>query len=207
MVQEGILDRKAASLPIVQWLTVERAGYAAAALLALGIRLWGLGDVPLGPAEATQALPALAAMRGAAPDLVSSNVFAAISPLLHVLQRVTFILFGATDGTARFWPAALAGLSPLLFYFLRDKLTPGGALAAAFLWAVSPIGVWSSRLSTGDALVTTFSLALLAVIVSGRRGPRLGALPGPDRGPAAADRLQRLHGAARRTAQPGLVRA
>ena len=53
------------------------------------------------------------------------NPFTAISPLLHVLQRVTFILFGATDGTARFWTALLAGLSPLLFYFLREAADPG----------------------------------------------------------------------------------
>ena len=178
MVQEGYLEREAPSIPFVQWLTVERAGYALAALLALGIRLWGLGDVPLGPGEASQSLPALAAMRGAAPDLLTANPFTAISPLLHILQRVTFALFGATDGTARFWVALLAGLSPLLFYFLRKQLTPGGALTAAFLWAVSPLGVWNSRLALGDALVPTLSLALLAVIAWPSRGRGWGVLLG-----------------------------
>lgn len=174
MAQEAIELEHAPALrlavPLAEWLTVERALYALAAVLALGLRLWGLGSTPLGPAEAIQALPAVDAMRGAAPDLFAANPFTAVSPLLHVLQRVTFVLFGATDATARFWPALLAGLSPLLFYFLRGRLTRGGALAAAFLWAISPLGVWSSRLSLGDALVPTLSLALLAVVTWPGRG-------------------------------------
>ncbi|MGE5601914.1 MAG: hypothetical protein ACM30E_02615, partial [Nitrososphaerales archaeon] len=85
-------------------------------------------------------------------------------------QRVTFLLFGAGDGTARFWTAMLAGLTPLLFYFVRGQLTREGALAAAFLWTLSPLGVWSSRLAIGNALVPTFSLALLAVVAWPRRG-------------------------------------
>ncbi len=174
MAQEAIEYQPAgshvAAIPFVEWLTVERALYGLATVVAVGVRLWGLGDTALGPAEATQALPALAAVRGAMPDLVSANPFTAISPLLHVLQRVTFLLFGATDGTARFWPALLAGLSPLLFYFLRGRLGQGGALAAAFLWAVSPLGVWSSRLGVGDALVPTLSLALLAAVAWPGRG-------------------------------------
>lgn len=156
----------------VEWLTVERAGYALAVIIALGVRIYGLGDAPLGPAEAMQALPAVDAARGALPDL------AGVSALLHAFQRVTFILFGATDGTARFWPALLAGFSPLLFYFLRRQLTPGGALAAAFIWSVSPLGVWSSRTATGDALVPTFALALLALAVSESRGKWWAGLTG-----------------------------
>lgn len=166
------------AVPFAEWLTVERAGYALAVIAAVGIRLWGLGDAPLGAAEATQALPAVAAMRGAAPDLLSPNAFTAVSPLLHVLQRVTFSLFGATDGTARFWPALLGSLSPLLFYFLRQRLGRGGALAAACLWAVSPLGVWSGRLGVGDGLVPTFALAVLALVVWQGRGRTWALLTG-----------------------------
>jgi hypothetical protein len=151
---------------------VERAGYALAVIVALGVRLYGLGSVPLGPAEALHALPAVDAARGLAPEL------AGVTPLLHVLQRITFVLLGATDAAARFWPALLAGLSPLLFYFLRRLLTPGGALAAAFIWSVSPLGVWSSRTATGDALVPTFALALLALLAWEGRGKVWAALTG-----------------------------
>ncbi len=128
-------------------------------MLALGVRLWGLGAVPLGPAEAVQALPAVAAAAGQSPDLTG------ISPLLHTLQRATFMLFGATDASARWWPAFLTGLSPLLFYALRGRLTRGGALIAAFLWALSPLAVWSGRLALGDALVPALALAVLAAMV------------------------------------------
>lgn len=158
-----------------EWLTVERAAYAGLAVIALGVRLWGLGAAALGPEEAVQALPALAAAQGNLPDL------AGVSPLLHALQRITFSLFPASDAAARFWPALLGGLSVLLFYALRDRLTQGGALAAAALWALSPLAVWSSRLGAGDGLAPAATLALLAainVLARGRAGARDVALAG-----------------------------
>lgn len=170
MVQEAILDPPNEKVTrLVSCLTLEHAGYGLAVLIALGLRLWDLGASPLGPADALQALPALAAANGAAPDLVGA------SPLLHVLQRITFALFGASDLTARLWPALLGGLSPALFFTFRRYLTPGGALAGAFLWTLSPLGVWSSRLALGDALVPTMALAMFAALAVVRRGRRVGA--------------------------------
>lgn len=150
-------DQRAAAL--ANWLTLERVSYGGIALVALGLRLWDLGWLSLGPVEAAQALPAVAAAAGQAPDL------AGVSPLLYTLQRMLFMLFGATDATARWWTAFLGGLSPLLFYALRGRLTRGGALAAAALWALSPLAVWSGRLAVGDALAPVFVLALLAAVV------------------------------------------
>lgn len=150
-------------------LTLEQAGYGLAVLLALGVRLWNLRASILGPAEALQALPAVAALSGAAPDL------SAASPLLHVLQRITFTLFGASDWTARFWPALLGGLSPVLFLAFRNYLTPAGALAGAFLWALSPLGVWSSRLALGDALTPVIALAMFAALAAIGQGRKHGA--------------------------------
>lgn len=157
------------------WLTVERAAYAGLAVIALGVRLWGLGATALGPEEAVQALPALAAAQGNLPDL------AGVSPLLHALQRITFSLFPASDAAARFWPALLGGLSVLLFYALRDRLSQGGALTAAALWALSPLAVWSSRLAAGDGLAAAAALALLAalnVLARGRADARGVAVAG-----------------------------
>ena len=149
-------------------LTVEHVGYGLVVLVALGVRLWDLGAVALDPSEALQALPAVAAVHGATPDL------SGVSPLLHALQRITFSLFGASDQAARFWPALLGGLSPILFILLRGYLTPGGALAGAFLWSLSPLGVWSSRLALGDALVPTLALASLGAGLGLSRGRRWG---------------------------------
>jgi 4-amino-4-deoxy-L-arabinose transferase-like glycosyltransferase len=145
-------------IQMAEWLTVERAAYAGITVLALGLRLYGLGRTSLGPAEAAQALPAWAATAGQPYDL------AGVSPLLFALQRLLFLLFGASDFAARFWPALLGGLAPLPFYALRDRLSRGGALVAAFLWAISAVAVFTARLGLGDSLVAPLALALLAAL-------------------------------------------
>ena len=143
---------------LADWLTVERAVYAGIAVLALGLRLYGLDQTPLGPAEAAQALPAWAAAVGQPYDLVG------VSPLLFGWQWLLFALFGAGDAVARFWPAMFGGLAPLLFYALRDRLTRGGALIAALLWAMSAVAVFAGRLALDQSLVAPLALALLAAL-------------------------------------------
>lgn len=173
MIRAGIQDHPTDYVSrITGWLTVERVGYGLAVLLALSVRLWDLSATSLSPTEALQALPAVTAVNGVQPDL------SGVSPLLHALQRILFTLFGASDATARFWPALLGGFSPALFSLLRSYLTPGGALAGAFMWALSPLGVWSSRLSLGDALVPALALALLGATVGQGEGRRWGAALG-----------------------------
>ncbi len=156
------LDRTAPRGSVADWLTVEQAAYAGIAVLALGVRLYGLGRAPLTPVEAAQALPALVGASEGANALTSGLV--ALSPLLQLLQRALFAAFGATDFSARFWPALLGGLAPLLFYALRGRMTRGGALVAAALWAVSPLAVFSARLGQGAGLVPTLALALAAAL-------------------------------------------
>lgn len=152
------MSRSATRGTLAEWLTVERAAYAGIAVLALGLRLYDLGRVPLGPAEAAQALPAWAIVARQLYDLTG------VSPLLLGLQRLLFTAFGAGDSIARFWPALVGGLAPLLFYALRDRLTRGGALIAALLWAVSAVAVFTGRLALGNSLVAPLALALLAAV-------------------------------------------
>ncbi len=140
------------------WLTVERAAYGAIALLGLMLRLIGLTWFPLGPAEAAQAVEAVAAAAG------RTYAVTGISPLLFSGQRALFMAVGADAALARWWPALLGGLAALLFYALRDRLTRGGALMAAFLWAISPIAVFAGRLGLGDSLAPPLALALLACL-------------------------------------------
>lgn len=151
----------ASHVTLADWLTVERAGYGLATVVGLAVRLIGLSWQPLGPAEAAQALPAWAAANGHPADLTG------VSPLLYSLQRLVFTPFGASDALARWWPALLGGLSPLLFYPLRHRLGRGAALMAAFLWAVSPLAVFTSRLGLGYGLVATLALALLVAFAGG----------------------------------------
>ncbi len=150
-------DRQA----LLGWLTVERAAYGGAVLFALALRLLLLGVRPLVPAEAAQALAALAASAGREFDV------AGVSPLLFTLQRLLFAPWGASDVLARWWPALLGGLAPLLFFWLRRPLGRGGALAAAYLWALSPMAIFTGRLGLGDGLVPPLALAALAGVASG----------------------------------------
>jgi hypothetical protein len=145
------MDREA-----VGWLTLERAGYAGAVVLSLVVRLLLIGAWPLGPAEAAQALPAVAAAAGREFGLDG------ISPLLFSMQRLLFVLFGASDAWARAWPAVLGGFAPLLFQALSRPLGRGGALVAAYLWALSPMAVFTSRLALGSGLVPVFALLVVS---------------------------------------------
>ncbi len=155
---EAKLDRPGRSIALAEALTVEHVAYGLLAVLAVTMRTLGLGGQPLGPAEAWQALPALAAAQGQPYDLTG------VSPLLATLQRLTFALFGANEALARLWPALLGGLAVLCFYALRDRLTPAGALAAATLWTCSPMAVFTARQGVGDGLVPSLALALLAAV-------------------------------------------
>ena len=88
---------------IVQWLTIERTAYIAIGILALVLRLVGLGQQAMAPGEAAQAMAALDLIRhtGAQPA-------GGTSPLLLSLHALTFLVTHAAEATARVWPA-LAG--------------------------------------------------------------------------------------------------
>jgi hypothetical protein len=172
MVEPVESHRTAVGQETMSWLTLETAAYGGAVVLALALRLLLLGTWPLGPAEAAQALPALAASAGREFDVTG------LSPLLFGLQRILFVVFGASDAWARAWPALLGGLAPLLFFGLRDPLGRPGALAAAYLWALSPMAVFPSRLGLGDGLVPIFALAIVSGMAWSVRqdSPRAGRL-------------------------------
>src|SRR5450759_2454847 len=156
------------------WLTTERVAYGAAGVLALFLRLFGLGLQPLSPAEAAQALPAWQAAQGNAYQL------SGISPLLFGLQRWLFVPLAGSDSLARWWPALAGGLATLLFYALRDRLGRGGALVAAILWAGSPLAVFVSRQATGYGRVPPLALALLACLSLALRTPAGGTAVSSD---------------------------
>jgi hypothetical protein len=143
---------------LAAWLTVERVAYGVLLLVALALRLIGLGGSPLGPLEAQQAVEALNAGRSLPFDQVGTD------PTLFTLQRLTFSLFSPMESGARIWPALLGGLSVLCFYAFRRRLGRSGALMAALLWAISPMAVFTSRLGYGDALVPSLALATAAAL-------------------------------------------
>jgi 4-amino-4-deoxy-L-arabinose transferase-like glycosyltransferase len=137
------------------WLTVERAAYLAIALAAGWLRFLHLGMSPLDPQEAKQAWAAWRLAQGL--EAIGSG----LSPLLLASQYLSFLITGATDTMARFWPALAGTGMVLLPYGLRSRLGRGGALAAAALLTLSPSLIFFSRHGSGAILVAAASLALL----------------------------------------------
>ena len=88
---------------LADWLTVERAAYAGIAVLALGVRLYGLGRVAADAGRGGAG--AAGAGRGgrAADDLIG------ISPLLYTLHGCSLRPFGATDAARASGPRCWAG--------------------------------------------------------------------------------------------------
>src|SRR5437879_9029021 len=82
-------------------------------------------------------------------------------PLLFELNALAYLLFGASDFTARLVPAlfgvALIGLP----FLLRHELGRSGAIAAAVLFTVSPAFLYFSRFIRHDIYVDFFTLLLV----------------------------------------------
>ncbi len=137
-------------------LTVEVALYLIIALVAVGLRLYGLGDRPMQAGEAAQAL---AAWRSA-PGLPQGSALGQSSPLLFTSNMLLFALFGANDFLARLVPALSGALLVIGPYFLRRHLGRMGALAASFLLAISPSTLFFSRYLGGEIIVAACALAI-----------------------------------------------
>lgn len=139
----------------VPWIALAWGVLAAPLVL---LRLAGLGDLPLAPAEAAVALEAQALHLGTHIDYRSA-------PLVPNLLSTWFSLFTPGDGQARA-PVALAGILVCLTPWLyRPWLGSGGALLASGLLAFSPLGVLASRTVEGTALaVLAVSIGVAAAL-------------------------------------------
>ncbi len=138
-------------------LTLEAALYMVAGLFAFAVRLYALGRLPLQEGESLRAWAAWSYYR-ALPDAGLMGQ----SPLLIFANIPMFLLFGASDATARFLPALAGGLCAVLPYALRRDMGRVGALVAAFMLALSPTLTFVSRSVDGGAIVCAGALALVA---------------------------------------------
>lgn len=119
------------------------------------MRLTELGVLPLGPAEATEALAAYAVWR---PAVATS---AGVSPGYVNLTALLTPILGASEAVMRLVPA-LAGVTlTALPWLVRRQLGSIGALSASLLLASSPILSVTARSAGGDAL------ALCAILLLG----------------------------------------
>lgn len=135
-------------------------------VLALGLRASGLGALPLNDTEAREAL-------WAAEGTPEDSVFwpqedsLGSSAAYQTLTWAVFQLAGGGDAAARLFPALLGSLIVLPPWLLRRRLGVAGALAAAFLLAISPTLIATSRTADGTsmAMVST-ALGVAAMILA-----------------------------------------
>ncbi len=126
-------------------------------LLALGIRFYRLGHLPLNDAEARLALQAWELAEGKAGKLDSQ--------LLYIYPTaILFFLFGPFDALARFWPALSGSLLILLPWALRQRLGERLALLFALFLALDPGMVAFSR-QANAWMPVLFALGMMVVFL------------------------------------------
>src|ERR1051325_1767471 len=82
-------------------------------------------------------------------------------PLLFELNALAYLLFGASDFTARLVPALLGVAIIGMPYLLRHELGRAGAIAASALFVISPAFLYFSRFIRHDIYVDAFTLLLV----------------------------------------------
>jgi hypothetical protein len=107
--------------------------FAVAFLAALAIRLVRVDAPPLTDFEASQALQALAIVKGGTGATAGGTL-----PIYLNLTTLWFFIFQVSDFTARFWPAVAGSTVVLLPILLRRQLGSVPALVLAFGLALDP---------------------------------------------------------------------
>jgi len=134
-------------------LTVERSLYLAFFALALALRLYQLNAHPLTDAEAREALLAYRLIRGT----VDSSAAFPHSPAYFFFTYLSFLVFDASDATARLAPALFGSAFVFLPAFFSDRLGRAPALFVGGLLAVSS-GLLAAARSADGAIIALFGL-------------------------------------------------
>ncbi len=154
-IEDEISEVEVSPTPLA-WFTLEILLYVVVLTLTLVLRLWHLGAYPLSNAEAEQSLTAWALYHGHWPEVDH------YSPLLLSLNALTFLLFGASDASARLASVLLGSGLVLLPLTLRRQLGPWACLLTAALLAISPSAIFLSRTLNSEIAVATGALMLVA---------------------------------------------
>jgi uncharacterized protein (TIGR03663 family) len=156
------------ALPGVPWLTREVALYAGMVLLALVLRLIGLGDKPLHHDESLHATYSwyLYQGRGYQYDPMMHG------PFQFLITAFIFFLTGASNFTARLLPAIVGSALVGLPWFLRRELGRPGALILAAMLMVSPSFLYFSRFERNDIYIAFFTLGIVITFFRFLERPR-----------------------------------
>ncbi len=133
--------------------------YVALTALALALRLIALGDRPFHHDESQDAYFSW---------LFRTQGEYTYQPILHgpvrfYLTAAMYLLFGASDFTARLAPALMGTAMIPLCWLLREQLGRVGAFAAAAALTFGPTFLYYSRFAREDIYVACITLALIAV--------------------------------------------
>jgi uncharacterized protein (TIGR03663 family) len=153
---ETELGQVEASPTPLAWFTLEGLLYVVILVLALALRVWHLGAIPLSNTEAEQSLVALSLYHG---NLPQSSQY---SPLLASLNSLSFLLFGTSDASARLASALLGTALVLLPFSLRRQLGGLTCLLTSALLALSPVAIFLSRTINSEIAVAVGALSLVA---------------------------------------------
>jgi uncharacterized protein (TIGR03663 family) len=146
----------------------ELIAYAVLTLVALGLRLYDLGDRPFHHDESQDAYFSW---------ILSDKGDYKYQPILHgplrfYLTAGLFKLLGDSDFTARLAPALMGTSMVFMPYFLRRQLGHVAAFTAAVLLAIGPSYLYFSRFAREDIYFAAISFALLVVVFRFLDAPR-----------------------------------
>lgn len=162
--RDSILDRplfpawQRITALLVHW---ELLLYGAFILIAFVLRIWDLGGRAMHHDESLHAYYAW--------QLFTGNGYK-YDPLMHgpfqfEVAPIFYLLFGASEFSARLLPVVLGTIIIFVPYYLRSYITRPGALLAAFMLAISPGFVYFSRFIRDDIYLACFTLIIFVAIV------------------------------------------
>lgn len=125
--------------------------YALAFLLAIALRLIGLGHMPLNDSEATLALQSLQLASGLKPAVLAPH------PAYILFTMPLFFLYGGgLNELARLIPALVGSMLVFAPRLFQDRIKPRAGLILAFFIALDPGMVAISRQAGSPILAITF---------------------------------------------------
>lgn len=138
----------------------EIAAYAALALIAVATRFWDLGSRAIHHDESLHALYSwyLYTGKGYVHDPMMHG------PFQFVGNAFFYLIFGASDYTARMMAATFGVWIVLAPYFLRKELGRVGAIVTSALFAFSPTFLYFSRFSREDIYMAGWEMLLVVAL-------------------------------------------
>jgi hypothetical protein len=138
-------------------ITTEQGLFFIIILVALGIRILNIGDIPLSDFEAEKVLQALHVSRGESTNFSPG-------PAFPLLTGVIFFLLSDNNALARLWPI-LAGCCLVIFpYFIRSLIGRKAAIIMAIGLALDPTLVVFSRIGGNEFMAVGFGVMTLGLV-------------------------------------------